>query len=59
MNIQDVEATRQLLLYQRLISHCGKRLTADLIDQIVSELMAEMKTGPTSWSFKFQEETPA
>ena len=59
MNIQDVEATRQLLLYQRLINHCGKRLTADLIDQIVSELMHEMKTGPTSWSFKFQEETPA
>lgn len=46
------EATQQFAIFNVLVTHCGERLTPDIVDKIRDEIVAEMRTGPTAWAFK-------
>lgn len=45
------EATQVHIIFDGLIKHCGKRLDAELIEQIEKELLEEIQNGPCSWAF--------
>lgn len=39
-----------------IAGHCGELLTPTKVDQIVTELEAEMFHGPKAWAFKPEEQ---
>lgn len=43
--------TQDFIFRDILVSHCGKQLTPELVDQVVSELTAEATTGGCAWAF--------
>jgi len=53
--MNDREATQLFAVFNLLITHCGKRLTPDLIYQMREEFKQEMTEGPTAWAFRSAE----
>jgi hypothetical protein len=49
--VDDAQATREFTILNILTGHCGKQLTADLVDQITQEICREMREGATAWAF--------
>jgi hypothetical protein len=47
----DREATQIFSLRNILTTHCGQKLTPELLEQIVAEMVLEMRQGPTAWAF--------
>jgi hypothetical protein len=50
------EQNQALAVRVVVTGHCGELLTPTKIDQIVTELEAEMFHGPMSWAFKPEEQ---
>jgi hypothetical protein len=53
--MSDAQATRDFSIQNIITNHCGKPLTPDLVDQIVREIIDEMRSGGTAWAWKFQD----
>lgn len=50
--MSDKEATQDFIIRDVLASHCGKVLSAALIERIRAELLREIRSGKCSWAFK-------
>ena len=50
--MSDREKTQEFTVMNILVRYCNKTLSPQLIEQIVDELLREMKNSPTSWAFK-------
>lgn len=48
----DVVATQEFAIRNILISHCGDRLTPEMVDRIASEIINEMRHGGCAWAFE-------
>lgn len=55
----DREATQRFTIHNMLVGYCGRRLTADLVDEVSAKLVEETRTGPTAWAFKPMEKIEA
>ncbi len=44
--------TRRFAVMNILISHCGQKLTPELIEAIVEEMQKEMNDSPCAWAFQ-------
>jgi hypothetical protein len=45
------EETQHFAVRTVITGHCGELLTPAKVDQILTELEAEMRAGPCSWAF--------
>lgn len=54
----DRKATQEFEVRNIITTHCGQRLTPDLVDAITNELLFAMRCGACSWAFKAPPETP-
>jgi hypothetical protein len=50
------EQNQALAVRVVITGHCGELLTPTKVDQIVTELEAEMFQGPMSWAFKSEKQ---
>lgn len=50
---EDVMATQSSAILTILVNHCGSLLTPDNVDKIHTEIIEEMREGPTAWAFSF------
>lgn len=47
----DRETTRRFVILDVIAAHTGEKLTPDLVEQIVDELIWEISGGNCSWAF--------
>jgi hypothetical protein len=47
----DAKTTREFAIRNIITAHTGKRLTPDVVDQIVKKISDEMQSGSTAWAF--------
>ncbi len=43
---EDAKETQRFAIHNVLCAHCGEMLSADKVDQIMSEILHEMREGP-------------
>jgi len=50
-DVTDTTATQDFAIRNIMVAYCGLQLTPQLIDQIVDDVMKEIREGSCSWAF--------